>query len=148
MAESGEGELGLRVDRVELTGPDRLNLGARTLDEFENDRMQLGWTAVPAAGVPGERDAGSAVEPGQQERPVGDRRVVALWVADAGRPDIDEVAAGESVRRQDVTEQVLPTRVGLAERDPRDLSVSGDTVNRQSLAVTWTPSLQCAFLRM
>src|SRR6185436_12799928 len=49
-------ELRLRVDRVDLTRADRLDLGVRVRDEAEHDRVKLRPLTGPTAAVPGQRD--------------------------------------------------------------------------------------------
>ena len=51
-----ERELRLRVDRVDLAGADRLDLGVRVRDEAEHDRVELRRLAVPPARVLRQRD--------------------------------------------------------------------------------------------
>src|SRR5206468_5674066 len=86
-AEVCESELRLRVDRVDLTRADRLDLGVRVRDEAEHDRVKLRFRSIPAAVVARQGDAGAAVEPGQEEGAVRDRGVSLLRVADAILPD-------------------------------------------------------------
>ena len=118
-----------RVDRVDLAAAHRLNLGVRVRDDLEVDFLQLRLLAVPErVRLEGRPLAVRVVR--EDERAVRDR--LAVVTADAVRPDLVEVEAGERLRRVDDAEDVLPRCIRLLPLE-RDLlralvGVAGDLV--------------------
>ena len=109
---------------VELAAPQLLSGVGYRHRESDDEPLDVGWVRSPVAGVAAEDELPAALKPLDQERATSDGSTRPR-IVDPVAPDPREVRTAERVRRQDVAEEVAPSRGPWPENDSQGLAIDG-----------------------
>ncbi len=120
---------------VELAAPQLIaGIGSR-LRESDDEPLDIGWVRSPVAGVAAKDELPAAFEPLDEERAASDG-ATRPRIGDPVAPDPREIRTAKRVRRQDVSEEVVPARGPRPENHSQGLAIDGTRTADGGVEVT------------